>query len=114
MSTSPSASSSSSSFPFSSSSNEQAIRVAELLQSKITRTSLQEAVKQSNGKDLSAWASLIRYDTIIACSTQNVETWKTIDRLAGQAYLANKDTVKLQPLPYISLTLDQARAQLYV
>ncbi len=102
----------------SSTSAEQAHRIAELLQNKVNRTALQEAIKQSNGKDLSAWASLIRYDTILACGIpsngNNEETLKKIDRLAGQAYLANKDTVKLQPLPYISLTLDQARAQLYV
>jgi len=98
--------------PTSTNSSIEAIRIAELLQQNVSRTALQEAIKQSNGKDLSAWASLIRYDTIIACSTNNLDNWKTIDRLAGQAYLANKDTVKLSPIPYISLTLDQARANL--
>ncbi len=106
----------------------------------VSRAALQDAVKQAGGKDVQAWANLIRYDAIHAAAASAaaavmsggagggdgtssspaaaaaaaavLEGWKTVDRLAGQAYLANKDSVKAFPAPYIALTLDQARAQL--
>jgi hypothetical protein len=88
-----------------------AVAAAAALQQRVSRTTLQEAVKSCGGKDLAAWASLIRYDAILAAASPSpVDAYKVVDRLCGQAYLANKDTVKQQPGPYISLTLDQARA----
>ncbi len=107
-------------------------RVAAALQAAVPRQTLQESVKASGGKDLAAWAALIRYDAILAAAAATsaaspppapaagdasppaagAEAWRVVDRLAGQAYLANRDTVKSQPVPYIELTLDQARANL--
>jgi hypothetical protein len=94
-----------------------AARSAAALQAAVSRSTLQDAVKQTSMKDLAAWASLIRYDAILAAAAgaggeASLTAWRGVDRLAGQAYLANKDAVKAAPVPYISLTLDQARANM--
>ena len=96
----------------------------------LSRAALLEPVK-ANARDLDAWALLIRFDAVAAAAksaaaaqpdaaaaaaaqTAALDAWRAVDRLSGQAYLANKDSVKQRPLAYISVTLDQARAQLRI
>ena len=88
---------------------------ADELSRRVSRPSLLAALKASELKDLSLWASLIRHDVIIAAGTgggTSVDAWRAVARLADSAIASNKDAWRGAPALLVPVTLDQARALL--
>lgn len=95
-------------------SHPQALSASASMHRQTSRVSLESALKASDCKDLSLWASLVRFDVIAAAasSTASPSTWRAIASQAEAAIAGHREAWKASPTLYLSVTLDQTRALL--
>jgi hypothetical protein len=91
-----------------------AASAAATLAATVQRADLIRDLKTTGKNDVSTWVSLVRHDLIMAAASDNVDAWKQVARLADQALLGSRELWKSNPVQYITITLDQARAYLWV